>query len=383
MPGATPGAGLRVVVLSTSYPRTAGDVAGSFVRDAVERLRAAGVEVEVVSPASFRHFGLAYGSGIVGNLRAAPWKLLLVPAFLAAFALAARRAVRGGGAGGDSGASAAAGGAAAARPADVVHAHWLVLALPALATGRPLVLQLWGTDVELARRAPWLARLLVRRARVVVCASRALADAARELGARDIRVIPSGIDLPPQAGPGGSPPPPAEPAHVLFVGRLSPEKGIVELLAAAAAAPAGAARPARPAIPLVVVGDGPLRPRVPQALGFIPNAELGPYYERAAVVCCPSLREGFGVACLEAMAHGRPVVASAVGGLLDLVEDGVTGLLVPPGDPIALRAALERLLGDPALRERMGAAARERARERFSWAAATAATLLAYRAAAS
>lgn len=384
---------MRVVVLTTSYPRSAGDVAGGFVRDAVERLRAAGVEVEVVSPASFPHFGLAYGAGIVGNLRAAPWKLLLVPAFLVAFALVARRAAQGGGTAGRGGGAGDAGPGTngVVRPADVVHAHWLVSLLPALATGRPTVLQLWGTDVELARRAPWLVRPLVRRARVVVCPSRALAAAARDLGARDVRVIPSGIDLPPQAGPGGSPVLPAEPLHVLFVGRLSPEKGIVELLAAAdgaacGRAPAGdaagapATRPAREAIPLVVVGDGPLRSRVPQALGFIPNAELGPYYERAAVVCCPSLREGFGVACLEAMAHGRPVVGSAVGGLLDLVEDGVTGLLVPPGDPTALRAALERLLNDPGLRERMGAAARERAQERFSWAAATAATLGAYRA---
>ena len=62
----------------------------------------------------------------------------------------------------------------------------------------------------------------------------------------------------------------------------------------------------------------------------------------------------------EAMAHGRPVVATAVGGLVDAVEDGVTGLLVPPRDAAALRAALERLLGDPELRRSLGAAARER-----------------------
>jgi glycosyltransferase involved in cell wall biosynthesis len=73
------------------------------------------------------------------------------------------------------------------------------------------------------------------------------------------------------------------------------------------------------------------------------------------------------MACLEAMAHGVPVVATGVGGLLDLVADGETGLVVPPGDVRALRAALERLLVDPELRRRMGGAARRRARERFSW----------------
>ena len=71
---------MKVVVLTTSYPRGPDDVAGAFVRDAVEHLRAAGVEVDVVSPASFRHFGLAYGHGIVGNLKRRPWKVLLAAA---------------------------------------------------------------------------------------------------------------------------------------------------------------------------------------------------------------------------------------------------------------------------------------------------------------
>jgi len=78
------------------------------------------------------------------------------------------------------------------------------------------------------------------------------------------------------------------------------------------------------------------------------------------------------------MAHGRPVVASAVGGLRDLVVDGETGLLVPPNDPAALRTALERLLGDAGLRNRLGAAARERAAEHLSWERATELTMHAY-----
>jgi glycosyltransferase involved in cell wall biosynthesis len=78
------------------------------------------------------------------------------------------------------------------------------------------------------------------------------------------------------------------------------------------------------------------------------------------------------------MAYGRPVVASAVGGLVDHVEDGVTGLLVPPRDPEALRSALERLLAAPDLRARLGAAARERATSRLGWEAATAAIIAAY-----
>jgi glycosyltransferase involved in cell wall biosynthesis len=154
---------------------------------------------------------------------------------------------------------------------------------------------------------------------------------------------------------------------VLYAGRLSPEKGIEELVAAANG------------LSLVVAGDGPLRAQVPGALGFVPHDELQRLYSRAAVVVCPSRREGFGVTCLEAMAHGRPVVASAVGGLTDLVVDGETGLLVPPRDPVALRAALTRLLRDASLRRRMGAAGRLRAQERFSWEAVTSATVAAYK----
>jgi glycosyltransferase involved in cell wall biosynthesis len=110
----------------------------------------------------------------------------------------------------------------------------------------------------------------------------------------------------------------------------------------------------------------------------VPHDELLRLYERAAVVACPSHREGFGVACAEAMAHGRPVVASAVGGLRDLVVDGETGLFVPPGDVPALRAALERLLADSELRRRLGTAARARAREHFSWERAVSLTAPAY-----
>jgi glycosyltransferase involved in cell wall biosynthesis len=154
---------------------------------------------------------------------------------------------------------------------------------------------------------------------------------------------------------------------VLYAGRLSPEKGIEELVAAA------------DGLKLVVAGDGPLRARVPGALGFVPHGELEGLYARAAVVACPSRREGFGVACLEAMAHARPVVATDVGGLRDLVVDGETGLVVPPRDPAALRAALDRLLADPALRRRLGSAGRRRAQERFSWDVVTEATVAAYR----
>jgi glycosyltransferase involved in cell wall biosynthesis len=242
-----------------------------------------------------------------------------------------------------------------------VHAHWLPSALAGLATRKPIVLQAWGSDVELAKRLPWLFRPLLRRARVVVCASSALAADCRALGGRDVRVIPSGVDLPEAVGQADEPP------HVLYVGRLSEEKGVRELAEAAGG------------LPLVVVGDGPLRELVPSTVGFVPHDELGPYYERAAVVCVPSRREGYGVAAREAMAYGKAIVTTGVGGLADAIDDGTTGLVVAPGDVAALRSALERLLGDEGLRQRLGAAARDKARATFAWSVATEATLAVYR----
>jgi glycosyltransferase involved in cell wall biosynthesis len=175
-----------------------------------------------------------------------------------------------------------------------------------------------------------------------------------------VRVVPSGVAIPETVGP------PEEPPHVLYVGRLSAEKGVLELVEAARG------------LPLRVVGDGPLRAQVPDAVGFVPPGELGSWYERAAIVAVPSRREGYGVVAREAMAWGRPVVATAVGGLLDAVVDGETGLLVPPRGVGALRAALERLLGDAELRARLGAAARAKAQRELSLDAAADALVRVY-----
>jgi glycosyltransferase involved in cell wall biosynthesis len=214
--------------------------------------------------------------------------------------------------------------------------------------GKPYVLQVHGTDLVLGLRFPRLARPILRRAALVVAGSRALAEDARALGARDVRVVPTGVPIPPEVVA------PDEPPHILFVGRLSEEKGVLELAAAARD------------LPLVVAGSGHLASRIPGVVGPVPPRDLGGFYDRAAVVAVPSRREGYGLVAREAMAHGRPVVASAVGGLPEAVEDGVTGVLVPPQDVPALGRALEELLGDVERRARLGAAARAHAVEHFS-----------------
>ncbi len=331
---------LRVCVVTTSYPRSPGDVAGAFVAAQVEALRAAGVEVDVVSPADFPSFGIAYGDGIAQNLRARPWLVALLPLFLVLFARAARRA---------------------SRRADVVHAHWLPSALPALATGKPLVVQVWGTDLELARRMPRLARPLVRRAQVVVAASGFLADGARALGARSVRVIPNGLELPAELGE------PEEPPHLLYVGRLSEEKGILELLEATAWAAAGRRRGRAAARP------GPRCSRVrPHRRSSAPTTRAPPSS------ACPRGARGTGSSRARRWPTAARSSRRSVGGLADAVEDGVTGLLVPPRNAGALRAALERLLADETLRSQLGANARRVAEETYSWPVATESLLSAY-----
>jgi glycosyltransferase involved in cell wall biosynthesis len=194
----------------------------------------------------------------------------------------------------------------------------------------------------------------------LICVSETLAGAVRAAGL-DAVVIPNGVRIPAEVGS------PAVPAEVLYVGRLSPEKNIDTLLEAVGD------------LNLVVAGDGPLRDRIPSALGAVPHAEVERLLEHASVLVAPCEREGFGLAAAEAMAFGRPVVAAAGGALLDLVADGETGLLVPPRDAPALRAAVERLLADRELRERLGRAGREAARERFGWDGVIERTLAVYR----
>jgi MMP alpha-(1->4)-mannosyltransferase len=156
--------------------------------------------------------------------------------------------------------------------------------------------------------------------------------------------------------------------------QLFPRKGIRFLLEAGAQL-----KPQFPDLKIVLAGDGFERPELAKLagdlgigadvtfLGWVPNAELPPYYRAAAVSVIPSLEEGFGIPAAEAMGCEVPVVASDAGGLPEVVENGVTGLVVPRGDSAALAQAIGSLLADPERRRRMGQAGRERALRLFDW----------------
>src|SRR5436309_11208638 len=196
---------LRVAMFTTSYPRDAGDLAGRFVFNTVAHLRDREVDVEVVAPGSYRDFGLtgARSGGVVAAVKRRPWlAVLLLLSMIAACRAAARRA-------------------------DLVHANWLAGAAIAVFSGRPFVVTLHGSgsagrfsDLALAQRAPWLVRLLLGRARAVICCSEQLAEAMRGCGLQNVHAIPYGVDVPSALGS-------EDDAHpVLYAGRLSHEKNI-------------------------------------------------------------------------------------------------------------------------------------------------------------
>ena len=163
------------------------------------------------------------------------------------------------------------------------------------------------------------------------------------------------------------------PPYVLFVGRITDQKGIFHLLEAVPKLP--------PDVQVVLCASAPDTPEIEARLRravaehpnvrwideMVPVEEVIELYSHAAVFVCPSVYEPFGLINLEAMACGVPVVASAVGGILEVVEDGRTGLLVPPARPDELADAIRRVLDDRDLARAFGEAGRRRVEERFSW----------------
>jgi glycosyltransferase involved in cell wall biosynthesis len=160
---------------------------------------------------------------------------------------------------------------------------------------------------------------------------------------------------------------------VVVPGRLVHEKGHADFLQALAVLRAQGRH-----LSVTLAGQGPLRGALEQQIGQLGladcvaitgamlHAQLLDVVEAASLVVVPSRFEGFGLTALEAMALGRPVVATTAGGLPEVIEHGVSGWLVPPQDPVALAQAIGRMMDDAGLRQRLGAAGRARAQERFS-----------------
>ena len=257
--------------------------------------------------------------------------------------------------------------------AEVVHAHGARAAwVAALAHRRrpfPLVFtahNLIGRDLPSRLGIPFIGFHCAR----ILAVSPSVADSLAACGVprARIQVIPNGVDLS-YFDPAGmdrsaarqSLAVPETAFVVAAAARLSREKGIDTLLLAAGQ---------RAGMTFLVAGDGPLRsalarqtPSNAKLLGRL--ADVRPLLAAADVFAVPSRREGQGMAALEAMAAGVPLVAARVGGLADMLADGETALLVPPDDPDALAAALSRLQSDSRLRQKLVANAQALVRERY------------------
>jgi phosphatidylinositol alpha-1,6-mannosyltransferase len=386
----------RVLLVTSSFPRWEGDSAGPFVLNIAEGLAALGWDVTVLAPhapgaKTFECFGevkvrrfrymwpesqqvLCYGGGALANLRSHGTNYLRALSLVFFEWLAVLRELRLG-------------------EYDVVQSHWLLpqglcVGLACLFAKVPHVTTVHGSDVFAlrGRLTKWLKRLVIRRAEVVSVNSSATKAAVLELDPRTRLVtIPMGVvehdvhELRLAAQqlrsrfrrPGGP--------LLIFVGRLVEQKGAADAIRALALL-SGKSSDAT----LVVVGEGPERPHLQQLAidlnveervtftGSVSPRQVAEYIVAGDVFVGPSRQgpdgavEAQGLVFLEAMQVGTPVVATAVGGILDAVQHEVTGLLVAPESPNELAAAVSRLHSDPELASRLSAQGAELVSRRFT-----------------
>jgi glycosyltransferase involved in cell wall biosynthesis len=378
---------MRILHVVTAFPRERGDPIAPWLVELLQRLRARGHEIDVLA-SSYRGLGDQDVDGIrVHRFRYFParWERLtheetapdrmrrsplyaIMPVFFLlggmwrAWTLARRERY------------------------DIVHVHWpMPMALLGWAARRghamPMVTTFYGIELRWVQsRLPflkWLVRWAARTSTQAVAISSYTAQELRKFAEVPIEVIPYTAELPPPAVPSGHARP--REASILFVGRLIERKGVAHLIRAL-----GSVRQRTPAR-LIVIGDGPERSRLEQLArdggladhvefrGRVSDEELRRAYAEADVFVLPAVldarqdTEGLGVVLLEAMNYSVPVIASDIGGITDIVEHEHTGLLVPPGNEVALGSALSRVLTDPTLSRDLGEAGRQRLRDTFSW----------------
>jgi len=359
---------MRALFLTHSFPREPGDAAGSFVLKLAVALRDHGIDVHVVAPsgdhlpasdrfdgipverfryAPRRYEKLAYAGNMHTQVRDSWGAKLALLGFLGSEFGSAVRARR-------------------VFEPDVVHAHWwfpggLVGTWLSGLSCVPLVTTLHGTDVRLARSTAMarpLFRHVLQQSSAVTTVSRWLARETETLvsGVRaSVAPMPVATEL---FSPGGQ----RDADRLLFVGRLTTQKGIAALLDAVGRM--------KRKVSLDVVGDGALATELAerartlgigdrvQWLGHLPQPRLVELYRRATALVVPSTDEGLGLGGVEAQLCETPVVGYESGGLTDTVQHDRTGILVPPGNVDALAAALDDLLDRPDRGSDLGRAGR-------------------------
>jgi glycosyltransferase involved in cell wall biosynthesis len=379
---------MHILFLTSSYPSSPDSPVAPFVRSIAESMCELGHSVNVIAPytdgathlssqssnltVTWVRYAPFAGLNVIGHgqslendqrVRAAVYAAL--PFYVIATVVAALKSIL------------------RQRP-DVIHAHWVIVpgvlgAILTLVTGIPLVISLHGSDMYLAVRSPVLsaiARFAFSRSRGVAACSPDLALGARTMSAHNVALIPHGVDpamFAPAADRKGY-------LRILSLGRLVAKKGVSTLIKAIAPL-----LKAEGLWRLVIAGDGPERRILEEIsdkfgvsdriefLGSVKWRETPALFADADVFVLPSIVDidgnvdGLPTTILEAMATGLPIVASNVGGVSLVIEEGVNGLLVEPGNEVALREAISRLLYDENLRMRMTEANLNKVRNGLTW----------------
>lgn len=385
---------MKVLVIGSVYPRFHEDAEVPWLRTSIAHLKKAGLGIQVLAPAykglrtheidgvkvnRFRYAPasweiLTHEEGAPSKMASRPWlQLLAIPYIISGFFKCI--------------------GICRKFKPDVIHAHWpfphAYIALGAAKLFKiPLVLNFHGAELLLIRKKKWVKPLLkfaIGQAQAVFANSSFTAGKIKALRNVDVEWSPYGTTLESgstSAGNGGTsaivPHPVNGKFKILFVGRHIERKGICYLIEAAKHLP-------RDQFEIRIVGVGDLTNKLKSQAAEIEDAaeiiftgklspeELANEYRTANVFTLPAIvdskgdTEGLGVVLIEAMELGLPVVASNVGGIPDVVVDGVSGILVPEKDPEALAGAYRRLAADPGLVKQLLEGAQKRIAECFSW----------------
>ena len=268
---------------------------------------------------------------------------------------------------------------------DIIHSH----IFPAMVCGalskrdKKLVITLQGGDIGEYKESSRLIRALempfiywsLRKADMVHCVSTHIAKAAKKLGAKEVDVVPNGVDTSIfhpydryqlRKKLGYSP----REKIVVSTSRLTPKNGLDYLIKATA--PLGDVK-------LIIIGDGEQRKHLESLiqdlklknrvflLGTLPHKELPQYLAIADAFCRPSVNEGFGISFIESMACRIPTIGTAVGGITDIINHGENGILVPPEDAGTLSRALKRVIEDGNLAKQIAERGYQTVREKFTW----------------
>ena len=381
---------MRVCYVVSTFPRFEGDPEVPWLPETVRRLRAKGVEVEVFASSyegmkphtidgirvhRFRYFfkrweRLTHDEGATNKVQRSPLYNLLAVFYIFFGAISMLRYCRG-------------------RKFDVFQAHWpfphaLFAWIGARQHQARLSLRFYGAELVLADRL-WAVRSFIRvflkRADTVDAISTYTAGRARAIYERDFSIIPYGSPLEMSVEANGDV---AEKSSttksVLFVGRLVERKGVEYLVRAMPLL-----RDRGVDAHLTVVGNGHWEREINEAIdesaardlvtlaGRVSDDEKARLFEQCDVYVHPAIIDGrgdtemLGVVLIEAMAYAKPLIASDVGGIPDVVKDGETGLLVPEKDPQRLAQAMERVLTDDELAEKLGKAGHALLDTYFSW----------------